>query len=107
MDKHSIVWIGCRTLGCLVPQGGCDDPAVHNGEQVVQDLGMQLEAGFVKAICTMRRSKVADVMSQERPFRPETWAASWPVRNSRSSHMCVWRGGGYRHEFVNQLHQIL
>ena len=59
MDKDRIVWIGGRALGCLIPKGRFDDPAVHNGEQVVQDLSMQLEAWFVKAICTIRQDKIA------------------------------------------------
>ena len=57
MNKDSIVWVGSRALGCLIPKGCFDDPAIHNGEQVVQYLGMQLEAWFVKTICTIRQSK--------------------------------------------------
>lgn len=55
MDKDSVVWIGGRALGCLIPERRLDDPAVHNGEQVVQDLGMQLETWLVKAICTTKQ----------------------------------------------------
>ena len=51
MDKGSIGGVGSGTLGSLIPQGGFDDSTVDNAEEVVQDLGMQLEARLVKAVC--------------------------------------------------------
>lgn len=53
MDKDSVVWIGSGAFGCLIPERRFDDPTVHDGEQVVQNLGVQLEAGFVKAVCVI------------------------------------------------------
>ena len=58
MNEDSIVWIGSGALGCLIPERHLDDPAVHNGEQVVQDLGMQLEARLVKAICIILKEQM-------------------------------------------------
>lgn len=52
MDKDSIVGVSIWPLTALVPERRLDDPAVHNAEEVVQNLGMQLETRLVKAICT-------------------------------------------------------
>jgi len=51
MHKDSIVGVGSGALGGLIPQGGLDDPTVHNAEEVVQDLDVELEAWFVKTVC--------------------------------------------------------
>ena len=51
MDTGSIGGVGIGALGSLIPQGGFDDSTVDDAEEVVQDLGMQLEARLVKAVC--------------------------------------------------------
>ena len=51
MHKDSIVGVGSGALGGLVPQRGLDDPTVHNAEEVVQDLDVELEAWLVKTVC--------------------------------------------------------
>lgn len=56
MHKDSIVGVGSGALGGLIPQGGLDDPTVHNTEEVVQDLDVELEAWLVKTVCNSRQN---------------------------------------------------
>lgn len=77
MNKDSIVWVGSGTLGCLIPKGRFDDPAIHNGEQVVQDLRMQLEAWFMKTICTIKQSKFCLLISSSKVATPCSSLIAW------------------------------
>ena len=59
MDKDSIVWVGIWALCSLIPKGCLDDPTVHNGEEVMQNLDMKLETWLVKAICNSTTHRTA------------------------------------------------
>lgn len=51
MDKDSVIGVGSGALVSLIPQGGLDDPTVHNAEEMVQDLDMELKAWLMKTVC--------------------------------------------------------
>lgn len=82
MDKGSIGGVGSGTLGSLIPQGGFNYSTVDNAEEVVQDLGMQLEARLVKAVC----KQGTDTLIAQMPQAMSSAPASMCTHNMPTAH---------------------
>ena len=76
LHEGQVVGVGGRALGGDVPQGRLDDVRAHYREQVVQDLGLHLQARLVEGVCTAD-SPPASVATQDSQHR-----AAVSIRNS-------------------------